>query len=143
MPTWAREEVVAVHQAEERGVSREHALAATRSPDIIRSAMGLSVGSADATVSDEGERPRIALMCDPRAREPIDCAVQREEVARLPRLLGILPDREQVIMRLRFGLGDEYGEPLTLKQVGAAVGLTRERVRQLVDQSLEKMRAAL
>jgi RNA polymerase sigma factor (sigma-70 family) len=52
-----------------------------------------------------------------------------EELTRAVELLDAIDPREAQILRLRFGLGGE--EPLTLKQIGKKMGLTRERVRQL------------
>ncbi|MEM7808651.1 MAG: sigma factor-like helix-turn-helix DNA-binding protein, partial [Planctomycetota bacterium] len=45
------------------------------------------------------------------------------------------------ILRLRFGLGG--GEPMTLKEIGKEVGLTRERVRQIEHESVAKLRQSM
>ena len=52
-------------------------------------------------------------------------------------LLARLDSREARILELRFGLED--GEPMTLKAIGKRFGLTRERVRQMEQQALEKL----
>ncbi|MFL7795229.1 MAG: sigma-70 family RNA polymerase sigma factor, partial [Anaerolineae bacterium] len=52
--------------------------------------------------------------------------------------LASLSPREARILRLRYGLGG--GQPLTLKEIGARVGVTRERVRQIVRHALRKLR---
>jgi len=52
--------------------------------------------------------------------------------------LEVLDRREQQIIRAYFGLDDQ--EPMTLEQIGAILGLTRERVRQLRDRALQKIR---
>jgi RNA polymerase primary sigma factor len=54
------------------------------------------------------------------------------------RVLGILTDREQAILRARYGLDD--GRPLTLKETGAQFSLTRERIRQIEKQALQQLR---
>ncbi|MGR0319443.1 sigma-70 family RNA polymerase sigma factor [Agromyces sp. ZXT2-3] len=54
--------------------------------------------------------------------------------------LAGLPDRQAMIMRLRFGL--DSGEPMTLDQIGDAIGVTRERIRQLEKKSIEALRAS-
>jgi RNA polymerase primary sigma factor len=53
-------------------------------------------------------------------------------------VLSKLDPREADIIRLRFGL--EGRDPLTLEQVGAKIGVTRERVRQLQEQALRQLR---
>ena len=56
----------------------------------------------------------------------------------LTEILHELSDREQEILRLRFGLADD--EPRTLEEIGKKFGLTRERVRQIENRALEKIR---
>jgi RNA polymerase primary sigma factor len=51
-----------------------------------------------------------------------------------------LPEREQNMVRLRYGL--DGGHPLTLEEVGKRVGCTRERVRQVTDAAFQRLRAA-
>jgi len=53
-------------------------------------------------------------------------------------LIGSLTPREQLILRLRYGLGGE--EEHTLEQIGQSLGLSRERVRQLEARALKKLR---
>lgn len=53
-------------------------------------------------------------------------------------VLGDLKEREQEILRLRFGLDDE--KALTLRQIGNRMGVSRERVRQIQEEALEKIR---
>jgi RNA polymerase primary sigma factor len=52
-----------------------------------------------------------------------------------------LDDRAAKIIRLRFGLGG--GEPMTLKEIGAELGLTRERVRQIESETLASLAAEI
>jgi RNA polymerase sigma factor (sigma-70 family) len=59
-------------------------------------------------------------------------------IAELGRLIDKLPDREALIVRMRFGLYD--GRPRTLDEIGAQLGLTRERIRQLEKLALAKLR---
>jgi len=56
----------------------------------------------------------------------------------LKELLENIDEREATILRLRYGLG-EGQEPLTLKEIGKIVGLTRERVRQIERETLAKL----
>ena len=61
------------------------------------------------------------------------------DAAMVREVLGQLPPRERKILTYRFGLDGYQGPPRTLKQVGAMIGLTRERVRQLEKESLAKL----
>src|SRR5205085_2252911 len=58
--------------------------------------------------------------------------------ARRARLLDDLPEREAQILELRFGLHD--GRPRTLEEVGREFGVTRERIRQIEEETLLKLR---
>ena len=67
----------------------------------------------------------------------LDADTLRYVLARIERL----DDRAATILRLRFGLGG--GEPMTLKQIGAVLGLTRERVRQIESETLASLAAEI
>jgi RNA polymerase sigma factor (sigma-70 family) len=54
------------------------------------------------------------------------------------KLLDVLEDREREIIRLRYGL--DSGDPRTLEEVGLALNLTRERIRQIERSALSKLR---
>ena len=60
-------------------------------------------------------------------------------LGQLSRLLDAIDEREATILRLRYGLGPEGLEPMTLKEIGKVVGLTRERVRQIEREALQKL----
>jgi RNA polymerase primary sigma factor len=57
---------------------------------------------------------------------------------KLDEVLSSLTEREEKVLRLRFGLGDGY--PRTLEEVGSVFNVTRERVRQIEAKALRKMR---
>jgi RNA polymerase primary sigma factor len=63
--------------------------------------------------------------------------LQSDELQILNQLLDTIDEREAKILRLRFGL--DGVEPLTLKEIADQVGCSRERVRQIVDESLTKL----
>jgi RNA polymerase primary sigma factor len=63
--------------------------------------------------------------------------VQMEETVHA--CLGVLDPRESQIVRAYFGLDNT--EPMTLEEIGDGLGVTRERVRQLRNRALEKVRA--
>lgn len=64
-----------------------------------------------------------------------------EDLTNLTRLLDRIDNRAATILKLRYGLTGE--EPLTLKQIGQRIGLTRERVRQIEHDTLERLRSSL
>lgn len=78
------------------------------------------------------------LLPDHQAVSP-DAHVHRTELTReLDRILGILTPREQMVIRLRFGIGED--QPRTLEQVGQSLSVTRERIRQIESKALTKLK---
>ena len=67
--------------------------------------------------------------------EAMNILARQEEVQEL---LGSLTEREQQVIRLRYGLGEE--RPQTLEEIGSMLGVTRERVRQIEARAMEKLR---
>ena len=78
---------------------------------------------------------------DTRSQSPEDQILSAMELGRMKELLEMLDSRESRILKLRFGLGN--GEPMTLKAIGKRFGLTRERVRQMEQQALDKLCAIM
>jgi len=68
-------------------------------------------------------------------------SAQAQRQAQVERILGRLDEREQKIIISRFGL-DHSHEPLTLKEVGEEMGVTKERIRQIEARALSKLRQA-
>ncbi len=81
------------------------------------------------------------ILRDEKSLPPDEAVFTASETALIQDLVSRLDDREATILRLRYGLDDE--EPMTLKNIGAKIGLTRERVRQLEIEALRKLEAAL
>ena len=75
---------------------------------------------------------------DEKISAPDEQIQQADLLERLRDLLDSIDEREATILRLRYGLS-EGQEPMTLKQIGHIVGLTRERVRQIERETLEKL----
>jgi RNA polymerase primary sigma factor len=73
--------------------------------------------------------------------QPVQESAQTQREQQVAQILGRLDDREQQIIRYRFGL-DHAREPMTLKQVGEAMGVTKERIRQLETRAIAKLRKA-
>lgn len=78
---------------------------------------------------------------DSRSDEYEQETLQMQREAQVERILNRLDEREQRIIISRFGL-DRGNEPRTLKQVGAALGVTKERIRQIEARALSKLRKA-
>lgn len=78
---------------------------------------------------------------DDRLDPYVEETVQRSRQRELSKILNRLDEREQKIITARFGLG-RGSEPLTLKQVGEEMGVTKERIRQLEARALSKLREA-
>nr|WP_167493136.1 RNA polymerase sigma factor SigB [Micromonospora ureilytica] len=96
--------------------------------------------SLDQTVGDDGESALgdFVASVDPRT-EPGDAAAQGELRNEVSIVLSTLSQREQAVIRLRFGLDD--GRQRTLDEVGREFGLSRERIRQIEKVTLLKLRA--
>ncbi|WP_337173673.1 RNA polymerase sigma factor RpoD/SigA [Paludisphaera sp.] len=84
---------------------------------------------------DEGQALDDVLTDDGKA--PEDLMMETDDLERILGRLDALDDREADVLRMRFGL--EPFEPMTLREVGERLGLTRERVRQLEHQALRKL----
>ena len=81
------------------------------------------------------------LLQDVKTPPPDQQALHHEDLATISLLLEVIDDREATILRLRYGLDGE--EPMTLKQIGQRIDLTRERVRQIEIAALRKLNERL
>jgi RNA polymerase primary sigma factor len=74
---------------------------------------------------------------DTKSDSPEDMVLSSEQKATMRKLLNEMDEREAKVLTMRFGL--DGSEPLTLKQIGKQLGLTRERIRQIQRSALEKL----
>jgi RNA polymerase primary sigma factor len=95
--------------------------------------------SLEKPVGDDDDSEFGHFIEDDSEPLPDDVADQTLRNEALTRVLGMLADRERRILELRYGLNGEA--PCTLDEVGRAFNVTRERIRQIENQSLKKLRA--
>jgi RNA polymerase primary sigma factor len=81
------------------------------------------------------------MVMDERVRNPEEELVEHDNLAHVLQRLDIMDQREATVLKMRFGLEDN--QPRTLKEIGEALGLTRERVRQIETEALSKLAEAL
>jgi len=81
------------------------------------------------------------MVADEKAKEPGQEMLDGDNLKHVLRMLETMDAREATILRMRFGLDD--AEPRTLKEIGESLGLTRERVRQIENEALNKLAEGL
>jgi len=94
--------------------------------------------SLDSPVGEEDDSNLADFIEDLTADAPADMATKRMLTQAVEEALGELTEREQEIVRMRFGLDD--GQARTLEDVGKEFGVTRERIRQIEAKTLAKLR---
>jgi RNA polymerase primary sigma factor len=77
------------------------------------------------------------MLMDANTKTPDTELVEADDLHHVLELLDKMDKREATVLRMRFGLDDE--EPKTLKEIGECLGLTRERVRQIESEALNKL----
>ncbi len=101
----------------------------------------LSTASLDAPVGVDVDDLTVGeMLASPDATDPLNETVQRELVSQIEKSLDGLPERERRIMSMRFGLGEFIGKQHTLEEVAEKEDITRERVRQIEQKTLARMR---
>ena len=94
--------------------------------------------SLDAPRTPGEESPLLEYLADDVSLGPDEQTHEKALTEAIERSLSGLKEREARILRLYFGLGEE--EPMTLEQIGAHLGITRERVRQIKEKALSRLR---
>jgi RNA polymerase primary sigma factor len=95
--------------------------------------------SLEKPVGDEEGSEFGEFIADERAESPFERAVEIFTKEALKEALENLSYRERRVLELRYGLGDE--DPRTLDEVGRTFNVTRERIRQIENQSLKKLQS--
>jgi RNA polymerase primary sigma factor len=97
--------------------------------------------SLDSPISTDDSTAISEHVADASAVAPFEELVKNNDHALMQEVLATLDKRESRILAMRFGLDD--GRAKTLEEVGARLGVTRERIRQIQEQALEKMRVKI
>jgi RNA polymerase sigma factor (sigma-70 family) len=103
----------------------------------VREAMQELV-SLDRPIGEDGDATMGDMIADRTSIDPVTTALEGDALAQIDAALSGLEDRERTILMLRFGLGGE--EPKTLEEIGEHFNLTRERIRQMQNRALAKLR---
>jgi len=94
--------------------------------------------SLDMPVGSEEDAPLGDFIEDEESADAENAVISGFLQDDLRRVLSTLEEREQAVIRMRYGLDD--GQPRTLDQIGKAFGLSRERVRQIEREVMAKLR---
>lgn len=94
--------------------------------------------SLDSPVCDDTAVTLQETLSDTNALHPEEAFIENEMYQNIHAALNALPDRDQQVLRLYFGFGDE--DPATYQQIGSQLGVSRERVRQLKEEALKRLR---
>jgi len=92
--------------------------------------LDMSIGEEDSTLED--------LIPDEKGLSPSDSLLEKDLTHQIQKLLSGLSPREEKILRLRFGIGED-GE-CTLEEIGRQFGLSREKIRQIEAKALDRLR---
>ncbi|MEM6954191.1 MAG: sigma-70 family RNA polymerase sigma factor [Myxococcota bacterium] len=120
----------------------EIAMAMKLPVDKVRSLLSIArdTVSLETPVGSDGSSELRDLIADEGADSPMDNLIDDDLSTTVLSALETLSEREQQILRMRFGIGDQ--EAHTLAEIGREFGLSRERIRQLQALALRKLRMA-
>lgn len=119
-------------------IARRMRLPAAKVRHLLK--IGQEPVSIEAPVGSDKESQLGDLMEDKTTPLPVEVALGKNLTEKTDALLKTLTPREQIVIRMRFGLQD--GEMHTLEEVGRELALTRERIRQIEARALENLRAS-
>lgn len=94
--------------------------------------------SLNTMMSEDDETELIEFVPSENDKTPFELAAETESQKAVKEVLSTLDEREQQVVALRFGLGG--GEAKTLEECGKILGLTKERIRQIEQKALHKLR---
>lgn len=100
--------------------------------------MAQATTSLDLAVDDDGETTMGDLIADSSVENPYQNMVKEANTQIVEAVLATLSNKEADILRMRFGIGAD--KPMTLEEVGQHYGVTRERIRQVENKAIRKLR---
>jgi RNA polymerase primary sigma factor len=100
--------------------------------------MSQSVSSLDNPVDDSGETCVCDLIADSRVENPLNNIIKEDNNSIVETILNTLGKKEADIIKKRFGIG--YAKPMTLEEIGNEYGVSKERIRQIQDKAMRKLR---
>ena len=108
--------------------------------DKVQTVMDLAQAttSLDSPVDEENETSVGDLIADNAAENPISAIIKEENKQTVANVLSTLSDRESEILTMRFGINAD--KAMTLEEVGKHFGLTKERIRQIENKAIRKLR---
>jgi len=108
--------------------------------NLIRKALAIS-SYGEARLSPEALSPLVETLANQKTRPPVEEMFEKAQIELLERLLNSIDQREALVLRLRYGLSESG--PLTLREIGERLNLTRERIRQIENEALGKLNTLL
>ena len=119
----------------EKEIARKCGLTEAKVHQLLR--LSPETCSLDAPTGEEQDGTLGTLMVDAGASEPQAELVREEMQQTIERLLGMLPERQKQVLQLHFGMED--GICYSLEQIGVKFGISKERVRQIERQAMDRL----
>lgn len=101
--------------------------------------------SLSTPIGDDNEDTLEELQADQQSENPMEYTLRKAREEKIQQIISTLKPRTQIIIKMRFGLGkegdpEEFKTEHTLEEIGAYLNLTRERVRQICNQTLGELK---
>ncbi len=124
------------HQPDEEEIARKLGVSVEMVKDTLR--LARNVRSLDATFGDDKDNSLMNQVVDENQESPDAQSMRNSLVRQIEVALDSLDEREREVIKLYFGLDGTHG--MTLEQIGSKFGLTRERIRQIKEKALGRLR---